>query len=318
MEIKTQLQQVAQSVTTSEASQARSSLTKSSQSPAQQVLTLISTLSLSDCVKNTAQVELILHAKQNQLNRLSEEEATKSILLTLAKIAQQTNVQGGFDASQAKDLASFIWQYYSSLSAREIMLAYHLLAAGQLKTTGEATMWYGRMTINQLGATLNAYIDWKRDVEVAIHTLAYDEKLAAERAQREQKMRENYERMKSNILIILKGEAAKYADAGKFASPLIYPTWYDILDEQGLISVAASTKLSYFEEAKQQAERELKEEIEQLRQQNRTAEAQSRIAEMKARLPVRAKAIAKASIIQTVIKQAAENQNLLNQKIEIQ
>lgn len=275
-------------------------------------------MSLSDCVKSTAQVELILHAKQNQLSRLSEEEATKSILLALAKIAQQTNVQAGFDAMQAKDLAAFIWQYYSQLSAREIMLAYHLLAAGQLKTTGEATMWYGRMTINQLGATLNAYIDWKRDVEVAIHTLAHDEKLAAERAQREQTMRENYQRMKSNILIILKGEAAKFADAGKFASPLLYPTWYDVLDEQNLIDVSAATKLAYYQEAKQEAEKELRAEVEQLRQQNRTAEVQSRVSEMQERIPLRAKAIAKALIMRTVVKHASQNDTLLNQKITIE
>ena len=272
---------------------------------------------MSDCAKNTAQVQLIIEAKSNQLRALTEEEATKSILLTLSKIAQQTNVNQGFDAGLAKDMARFVYTYFGSLSSREIMLAYHLLASGQLKASGDATMWYGRITINSLGATLNAYCEWKKDVEVALHTLAYEEKLAKERYLREQKGREQYEQMKANIIAIIKTEAAKFSDSGRHASLLIYPLWYDILVEKNLLNVALVAKTKYFEAAKQKAEAELRDEISQLRTAGRTIEANNRQASMQEKIRPRAGIIAKGDIIAFVIEAASKMPEILNATIEL-
>lgn len=272
---------------------------------------------MSDSAKSIAQIQLIIEAKSNQLRALTEEEATKSILLTLSKIAQQTNVNQGLDAGLAKDMARFVYTYFGGLSPREIMLAYHLLASGQLKASGDATMWYGRMTINSVGSTLNAYCEWKKDVEVALHTLAYEEKLAKERYLREQKSKEQYEAMKVNIIPIIKAEAVKFADTGRHASPLIYPLWYDILIEKNLLTVALVVKTKYFEQAKQKAEAELSEEISQLRTAGRTIEANNRQASMQEKIKPRAGAIAKGDIIAFVIETAAKMPEILNTTIQL-
>lgn len=272
---------------------------------------------MSDCAKSIDQIQLIINAKSNQLRALNEEEATKSILLTLSKIMQQTNANQGLDAGLAKDMAKFVYTYFGGLSPREIMLAYHLLAAGQLSAGNDATMWYGRMTINSLGATLNAYCEWKKDVEVAIHTLAYEEKLAKERYMREAKAKEQYESMKTNISILLKTEAAKFADSGRHASLLLYPLYYDIAVEKNMLNIAQQQKLQYFEQAKREAETELVQEITALRTQGRTIEANNRQSSLAERVKPRAVVIAKTKIMSAVIETAAKIPDILNATINV-
>lgn len=227
------------------------------------------------------QVEWIAKVRQSPVLRMDEDQATAAVVAALVQIAPYLTEPPENHVS--REFAKVFKEAYPLLNPIECKAAVMMQTTGKLGESDNRIFYGGKFSISTMCAILNAYQEWRQKVVAAI-VHAEDE------AKREEARRSRDEAW-AYILDIdkkdfLNGEyvyrVVKYAQPNKqepyvvIVKPTTWqdipPFWFEWANDAGLLTWAKGEKQERVDQARLQAETEVKNENENKRQSGRAGE----------------------------------------------
>lgn len=215
----------------------------------------------------------ILQARQNNIRAVLQSKDQKQIEGLQVTVQQMiysvavlyTSVT--FDKQAKRDIdilinesANFVIKNFSMLSVAEIKTAFEFAACRKIDANLSA--WNGKLTIQMIGDVLSAYYQFRQNA-----IARYDNKveLLMLRQKSEDCDRRN-EQAKQAVIDLFNQLKETYQQTGEIDPDKIKPYQGKILVDSGLITFTTVEKIAIHKEAKKQAIKELKNDIQDINQ----------------------------------------------------